>query len=76
MPIDGRRRPSFVCSCGHRAGVHFNTKERPNGPCGECKCQAFTPEAMCRCGHGKKAHAKGPCKQAYQCGCRGFTEAT
>lgn len=54
MPIEGGRRPSFVRSCGHRAGVHFNTKERPNGPCRECRCQAFTPEPLCRCGHGRK----------------------
>jgi len=32
------------------------------------------PEATCECGHGKKAHAKGPCKQKYLDGCTAFRE--
>jgi len=67
-------RPSFVCNCGHRTGRHFNTKARPNGPCRDCGCTAFTPELLCVCGHGKKAHdtKRGHCKEAYKCGCKAY----
>jgi SOS-response transcriptional repressor LexA len=30
------------------------------------------PEPVCECGHGKKAHAKGHCKQKYLDGCTAF----
>jgi SOS-response transcriptional repressor LexA len=32
------------------------------------------PEPVCECGHGKKAHAKGYCKQKYLDGCTAFRE--
>ncbi len=63
-----------VCTCEHRKGKHWFTTRTPTGPCQECNCTAFTPEAVCRCGHGKKAHAKGPCHHKYLCGCTGFRE--
>lgn len=64
-----------VCVCSHAKRLHWNTAKRPNGPCRECECRSFTPEPVCRCGHGKKAHAKGPCHEAYVCACRSFREA-
>src|SRR5258708_35190906 len=63
-----------VCTCTHGKTQHWFTKSSPNGPCRECACKAFTPEATCECGHGKKAHAKGPCKQKYLDGCTAFRE--
>lgn len=74
MPANRPPRPqSFVCTCGHRIGAHFNTKTQPQGPCGECGCRAFAPEPVCRCGHGKKAHTRhGSCNQSYLDGCRAF----
>jgi hypothetical protein len=61
-----------VCTCSHVKRLHFCTKVQPAGPCGECDCRSFNPERMCRCGHGEKAHARGPCHHAYVCGCHNF----
>jgi len=67
-------RPTFICRCLHQKREHWHTKEKPQGPCSHCGCRAYTPEPMCGCGHGKKAHAKGKCKEFYMCGCAGFRE--
>jgi hypothetical protein len=66
-------RPSFVCDCGDLKRQHWISAKQPNGPCMVCGCRAFTPEPLCTCKHGKKAHAKGPCKEAWKCGCKVFT---
>jgi hypothetical protein len=67
-------RPSFMCDCTHKKGRHWNTVAVPNGPCRDCGCRAFTPEPLCVCGHGQKAHAtkNGHCKESYKCGCKVF----
>lgn len=56
-------RGAYVCDCSHRRGDHYNTKQNPNGPCQLCGCSNFTPEPVCRCGHGNKAHRKGYCHE-------------
>lgn len=52
-------RRIVVCTCSHHKREHLNTKSHPNGPCQSCGCTGFTPEAICKCGHGKKAHKDG-----------------
>jgi hypothetical protein len=69
-----RWSPHTVCACRHRKGQHWLTKDTPQAPCRECACTAFTPEPVCVCGHGKKAHARGPCHHKYLCGCTAFRE--
>jgi hypothetical protein len=59
-----------VCACSHQKRDHWCTKSAPNGPCTLCHCLSFTPESICLCSHGKKAHAKGRCHEAD--GCREF----
>jgi hypothetical protein len=68
------RRLVTICKCTHPKREHWGTKQRPNGACRSCACRAFTPEPICRCGHGLKAHAKGPCHQTYIDGCKAFRE--
>jgi hypothetical protein len=63
-----------VCTCTHGKSQHWFAKSNPKGPCRECDCKAFMPEPVCECGHGKKAHAKGYCKQKYLDGCTAFRE--
>ena len=63
-----------VCTCTHGKTQHWFAKSSPEGPCRECTCKAFMPEPVCECGHGKKAHAKGCCKQKYLDGCTAFRE--
>ena len=67
-------RPSFMCACRHKKSRHWNTAAQPRGPCRDCDCRAFTPEPLCVCGHGAKAHdtKHGHCKEAYKCRCRQF----
>ena len=57
----------LICTCEHQKRRHFCTKLNPSGPCADCACAAFTPERVCLCGHGKKAHAKGPCHEGDGC---------
>jgi hypothetical protein len=52
-------RAVHVCTCSHHKRFHFCTKSNPAGPCQLCGCRTFTPEAVCKCGHGKKAHKDG-----------------
>jgi hypothetical protein len=54
-----------VCTCTHGKAQHWFATSSPKGPCRECACKAFMPEPVCECGHGKKAHPKGHCKQKY-----------
>lgn len=61
-----------VYRCTHAKRAHRQMKGSPAGACAACECPAFEPEPTCRCGHGLKAHAKGPCKQAYLDNCRAF----
>lgn len=63
----------LICTCTHSKRDHVITKRVPSGPCHDCGCLSFTPEPVCRCGHGKKAHAKGPCHEGH--GCREFRTA-
>lgn len=63
-----------VCVCTHAKGRHFVAKGKAESPCRDCSCLAFVQEPICRCGHGKKAHAKGPCHHKYLCGCTAFRE--
>jgi hypothetical protein len=56
-----------ICACGDQKRDHLNTKSVPAGPCRFCPCTAFTPEPVCICGHGKKAHAKGYCHESDGC---------
>lgn len=65
---------NFVCVCTHTKSRHWVTKVKKESPCRECGCSAFVQEPICRCGHGKKAHTKGPCHQKYLCGCTEFRE--
>lgn len=62
----------LVCRCSHQKRDHIITKQSPTGPCTLCSCSAFAPEPQCKCGHGKKAHRKGPCHEGD--GCREFRE--
>lgn len=65
-------RVVVVCECAHAKRVHLITKAQPRGPCSECSCRGFAPEAQCgvpKCGHGKKAHRTGRCRE---CGCTTF----
>jgi hypothetical protein len=62
----------LICTCTHHKREHLHTVENANAPCTSCDCAAFTPEPLCRCGHGKKAHAKGPCHESYRDDCLGF----
>jgi hypothetical protein len=57
----------MVCTCAHSKRDHWCTKIRPHGRCLLCPCCAFAPEPVCRCGHGKKAHRKGPCHEGDGC---------
>lgn len=66
------RPANRVCTCSHAKRLHFCTKTKPAGPCRECDCRSFDPEPICRCGHGKKSHARGSCHHAYVCGCHEF----
>jgi len=68
--------PTNVCECSHRKGKHWFTTTSKKAPCLECACTSFTPEPVCRCGHGKKSHAKGPCHHKYLCGCTQFRDRT
>jgi len=63
----------LICTCTHQKREHYGTKQNPNGPCSFCTCQKFEPEPICKCGHGKKAHAKGPCHEGD--GCKEFRPA-
>jgi len=63
----------YICICSHQKREHLNTKQIPNGPCFYCSCKAFTAEPVCKCGHGKKAHAKGWCHEGD--GCKKFRPA-
>jgi hypothetical protein len=56
-----------VCTCAHAKRDHWCTKVRPQGSCRVCPCTAFTPERICVCRHGKKAHAKGRCHEGDGC---------
>jgi len=56
-----------VCACAHSKRDHCCTKLRPLGRCLLCPCSAFIAESICKCGHGKKAHRKGPCHEADGC---------
>ena len=58
--------PVVVCTCSHHKRVHALTRWSP-GPCRSCECSAFKAEAQCRCGHGKKAHARGGCHEGDGC---------
>jgi hypothetical protein len=62
-----------ICDCGDPKRAHLVTKSTPTGPCTFCPCPAFRPELRCICGHGKKAHAKGPCHEGD--GCKVFRPA-
>lgn len=57
----------LVCTCEHRKADHWCTKSNPSGPCQLCSCTAFTPERICECGHGEKAHKKGHCHEGDGC---------
>ena len=72
--MTGHWPTNTVCTCEHRKGRHWGTLQNPQGPCRDCACRTFTPEVICRCSHGKKAHAKGPCHHKYLCGCTQFRE--
>lgn len=61
--------PTYLCTCSHRKARHWHTKQNPNGPCLDCPCPSLTPEDICECNHGKKAHAKGYC---HECHCKVF----
>lgn len=50
----------MVCACAHSKRDHWCTKLRPQGSCLVCPCSAFIAEAICKCGHGKKAHTRVP----------------
>jgi hypothetical protein len=68
------RRLVTICTCRHKKSEHWCTKQNPAGPCTLCGCTAFTPERICRCGHGEKAHLpKGSCHEGD--GCRVFRPA-
>ena len=56
-----------ICVCAHQKRDHWCTKPNPNGPCQLCACRVFTPEPVCECGHGLKAHAKGYCHEGDGC---------
>lgn len=60
-------RRVLICTCSHHKSGHWHTKTMPDGPCLHCACEHFTPEKVCVCGHGEKAHAKGPCHEADGC---------
>jgi hypothetical protein len=62
-------RVAFVCTCTHQKRDHFCTKQNPAGPCRFCSCEHFTPERICKCGHGEKAHKdrKGTCHEGDGC---------
>jgi len=62
-----------ICTCEDQKRHHIITKQVPAGPCTLCSCTKFTPEPVCRCGHGKKAHKKGPCHEGD--GCKEFRPA-
>jgi len=62
----------LVCECGDQKREHVITKQFPAGPCTSCPCKSFTPEAVCKCGHGKKAHRKGPCHECGKQQCPAF----
>jgi hypothetical protein len=68
------RRIVTVCTCRHPKRDHWCTKSTPKGHCLLCPCQAFTPEPVCRCSHGEKAHGKGPCHEGD--GCKVFRPTT
>jgi len=59
----------LVCNCYHLKRRHWCTKSEPLGRCLECGCPAFTPEDVCECNHGLKAHRTGHC---HECACRSF----
>lgn len=61
------RPPTLICTCSHHKRHHWITKQKPIGPCVICDCSSFTPEAVCKCGHGTKAHAKGRCHEGDGC---------
>jgi hypothetical protein len=56
-----------VCTCTHSKRDHRCTKSTPRGVCLVCDCMAFTPETICECKHGKKAHSKGRCHEGDGC---------
>jgi hypothetical protein len=66
-------RMTYVCVCSHMKRDHYCTKPKPQGPCFFCNCATYTPEPVCLCGHGKKAHPNGGCRRRY-CICTEFRE--
>jgi hypothetical protein len=62
-------RRILVCTCTHHKRDHFCSKATPSGPCTLCGCRTFTPERICKCGHGEKAHKdrNGRCHEADGC---------
>jgi hypothetical protein len=61
------QRIVVICVCTHSKREHWCTKPKPQGRCLVCSCEAFTPEPICKCGHGKKAHSKGRCHEGDGC---------
>jgi hypothetical protein len=61
-----------ICTCEHHKLFHVISKAIPAGPCELCLCVSFTPEPVCKCGHGKKAHQKSPSNHCHECGCKEF----
>ena len=71
---------NVICACSHQKREHWITSRQPKGPCQVCGCRTFTPEPLCKCGHGKKAHENprdnGRCHHFSYCGCKQFREAS
>lgn len=57
----------LVCVCRDHKRDHWLSVKTPQGPCRLCPCKVFTPEPVCVCGHGLKAHARGPCHEGDGC---------
>ena len=74
--IPRRTSSLYVCTCTHVRRVHIARKGAPSSPCQQCDCANFSPEPVCRCGHGLKSHRRkgkgGKCNQAYLDGCTVF----
>jgi hypothetical protein len=66
-------RQTFIV-CASTRSVSTDTRRRTAGTLLPLGYRAYTPELKCGCGHGKKAHAKGKCKEFYVCGCVGLGE--
>lgn len=65
----------LVCTCEDSKRDHIITAQSPAGPCTLCPCKSFTPEPICKCGHGKKAHGKSSTGHCHECGCKHFRAA-